>query len=68
MPFRHLSLVPNIETYFIFPELTARVICGNDRDGVEQWNMSLSSPLGISIQPMAFADIIVGSGFQWSSN
>ena len=30
VPFRHFSLVPYIETYFIFPESTASVTYGKD--------------------------------------
>ena len=36
VPFLHLSLVPNIKAYFIFPDWTADAKYGNDRDGTEQ--------------------------------
>ena len=68
VPCRHLSLVPNIETYFIFPAWIAMAMNSKDCDGTEQLNIIRSSPLGISIQPIAFAEIIVGFGCQWSSN
>ena len=68
VPRRHLSLVPDIETYFIFPAWIAMAMNSNNCDGTEQLNITRSSPLGISIQPIAFAEIIVGFDCQWSSN
>ena len=60
VPCHHLSLVPNMDTNPILPACAARVTFCNDREGIRQEKLRVSSPRGSSIQPIALAEGMVG--------